>query len=162
MRYLLRDQKYDEVEQNLSDLTEELDVSKVSISGNVYIDAVLRQKMVEYSDIEFQLDLVVTNDFKMNGTDLVSLLTNIIDNACEELRRIQGSEMILNIKGSGKQLIITERNICRRNHDFETTKNKKEHGYGLKIIQEIANKYDGNVEKHIIDDVYELSVFILF
>lgn len=162
MRYLLRDQKYDEVEQNLSDLTEELDVSKVSISGNVYIDAVLRQKMVEYSDIEFQLDLVVTNDFKMNGTDLVSLLTNIIDNACEELRRIQESEMILNIKGSGKQLIITERNICRRNHDFETTKNKKEHGYGLKIIQEIANKYDGNIEKHIIDDVYELSVFILF
>lgn len=162
MRYLLLDQKYDEVEQNLSDLTEELDVSKVSISGNVYIDAVLRQKMVEYSDIEFQLDLVVTNDFKMNGTDLVSLLTNIIDNACEELRRIQESEMTLNIKGSGKQLIITERNICRRNHDFETTKNKKEHGYGLKIIQEIANKYDGNIEKHIIDDVYELSVFILF
>lgn len=162
MRYLLRDKKYDEVEQNLSDLTEELDVSKVSISGNVYIDAVLRQKMVEYSDIEFQLDLVVTNDFKMNGTDLVSLLTNIIDNACEELRRIQESEMTLNIKGSGKQLIITERNICRRNHDFETTKNKKEHGYGLKIIQEIANKYDGNIEKHIIDDVYELSVFILF
>lgn len=60
--------------------------------------------------------------------------------------------MTLNIKGSGKQLIITERNICRRNHDFETSK-KKEHDYGLKIIQEIANKYDGNIEKHISYDV---------
>lgn len=162
MRYLLRDQKYEEVEQNIYDLTEELEVSKVSISGNVYIDAVLRQKMNEYSDIKFKLDVVISKDFKMNGTDLVSLLTNIIDNACEELNRIQEHKMSLIIKGSSKQLIITERNLCRKNHNFKTTKNKKEHGYGLKIIQEIVNKYDGNIEKHIIDDMYELSIFILF
>lgn len=149
MRYLLRDQKYEEV-------------SKVSISGNVYIDAVLRQKMNEYSDIKFKLDVAISKDFKMNGTDLVSLLTNIIDNACEELNRIQEHQMSLIIKGSSKQLIITERNLCRKNHNFKTTKNKKEHGYGLKIIQEIVNKYDGNIEKHIIDDMYELSIFILF
>lgn len=39
---------------------------------------------------------------------------------------VQESEMTLNKKGSDKQLIITERNVCRKNHDFKTTKKKEQ------------------------------------
>ena len=45
--------------------------------------------MNEYQDIEFHLDIQVTKDCVIDGKYIISLLSNIIDNACEELRRIK-------------------------------------------------------------------------
>lgn len=150
--------KYEEVKHILSTLTSELDKSKQSISGNLYVDAVLRQKQEQYKDIEFRLTISLDSDFEMEGTDIISLLSNIIDNACEELRRIQANAFQLSLNGNKSKLEILEVNPCRKQVVLETDKNKESHGYGLKIIHSIVEKYDGEI---VIKTEGEFRLFVM-
>jgi len=159
---LLEDDKYQEAKEVLNGLNEEIDSAHSAISGNIFVDAVLRQKMSEYDDINFKLTARITNDCVMDGKYIISLLSNIIDNACEELRRVQQSSLILNISANKTQMIITEQNACRGKIDLITDKDKREHGYGLKIIKEIANKYHGKVITKVSDGLFEIKVLLLF
>lgn len=162
IQYLLEEKKYEEASQSIQAITERLNVHKASISNNVYIDAILRQKMMEFSDIDFQLSLSISDDFKMDGSDLISLLTNIIDNACEELHRIQKTSFELKIIADKHNLMIKEENECRRENKLVTDKDKKHHGYGLKIMEEIVHRYNGIMEADVNEDHYMLHICIPF
>ena len=158
---LLTDGKTQEAENILHKLCDSVDSVKGSISGNLFIDAILRQKMNEYQDIEFHLDIQVTKDCVIDGKYIISLLSNIIDNACEELRRIKETEFTLQINGNQSQMMIKAQNKCRSDINFNTDKDKNEHGYGLKIIHEIAHKYDGNVLIDVKDGFFDIRVLLL-
>lgn len=160
LEYLIEEEKYEEVTEVLSELSNSMHINKVSISGNIFIDAVLRQKMNEYKDIKFETEIKLSEDFNMGGNDLISLLSNIIDNACEELIRVNESSFILKIKGSGNQLSIYEENICRIDNDLVTDKNIEYHGYGLKIIEGIVNKYSGVVDFQVDQATFSLSILL--
>lgn len=157
---LLTDGKTQEAENILQKLCDSVDSVKGSISGNLFIDAILRQKMNEYQDIEFHLDIQVTKDCVIDGKYIISLLSNIIDNACEELRRIKETEFTLQINGNQSQMMIKAQNKCRDDIDLKTDKDKHEHGYGLKIIHEIAHKYDGNVLIDVKDGFFDIRVLL--
>lgn len=159
---LLNDKRYDEASKILADLFEAVDLNKTTISGNLFIDAILNQKMNEYKDIQFHLDIQITKDCVIDGKYIISLLSNIIDNACEELHRINENSFSLKLKGTQSQMIIVSKNKCRNEISFKTDKNKSEHGYGLKIIHEIANRYHGKVIKNIENGVFNISVLLLF
>ena len=157
---LLTDGKTQEAENILHKLCDSVDSVKGSISGNLFIDAILRQKMNEYQDIEFHLDIQVTKDCVIDGKYIISLLSNIIDNACEELRRIKEIDFNLQINGNQSQMMIKAQNKCRSDINFNTDKDKHEHGYGLKIIHEIAHKYDGNVLIDVKDGFFDIRVLL--
>ncbi len=157
---LLTDGKTQEAENILHKLCDSVDSVKGSISGNLFIDAILRQKMNEYQDIEFHLDIQVTKDCVIDGKYIISLLSNIIDNACEELRRIKETEFTLQINGNQSQMMIKAQNKCRDDIDLKTDKDKHEHGYGLKIIHEIAHKYDGNVLIDVKDGFFDIRMLL--
>lgn len=159
---LLNDGKTQEAEEILHKLCDSVDSDKASISGNLFIDAILRQKMNEYQDIKFNLDIQVTKDCVIDGKYIISLLSNIIDNACEELRRIKETDFTLQINGTQAQMMIQAKNRCRDDVDFHTDKDKSEHGYGLKIIHEIAHNYDGNVIVDVKDGYFDIRVLLLF
>ncbi len=159
---LLTDGKTQEAEDILHKLCDSVDSAKGSISGNLFIDAILRQKMNEYQDIEFHLDIQVTKDCVIDGKYIISLLSNIIDNACEELRRIKETDFNLQINGNQSQMMIKAQNKCRDDIDLKTDKDKHEHGYGLKIIHEIAHKYDGNVLIDVKDGFFDIRVLLFF
>lgn len=162
IQYLLEEKKYEEATQNIQAITERLNIHKASISNNVYIDAILRQKMMEFSDIDFQLSLSISDEFKMDGSDLISLLTNIIDNACEELNRIQKTSFELKIIADKHNLMIKEENECRRENKLVTDKDKRHHGYGLKIMEEIVHRYNGIMEADVHENHYTLHICIPF
>lgn len=159
---LLTDGKTQEAEDILHKLCDSVDSAKGSISGNLFIDAILRQKMNEYQDIEFHLDIQVTKDCVIDGKYIISLLSNIIDNACEELRRIKETHFTLQINGNQSQMMIKAQNKCRSDINFNTDKDKHEHGYGLKIIHEIAHKYDGNVLIDMKNEYFDIRVLLFF
>ncbi len=157
---LLTDGKTQEAENILHKLCDSVDSVKGSISGNLFIDAILRQKMNEYQDIEFHLDIQVTKDCVIDGKYIISLLSNIIDNACEELRRIKETDFNLQINGNQSQMMIKAQNKCRNDINLKTDKDKLEHGYGLKIIHEIAHKYNGNVLIDLKNGFFDIRVFL--
>ena len=58
-------------------------------------------------------------------------------------------------------MMIKAQNKCRSDINFNTDKDKHEHGYGLKIIHEIAHKYDGNVLIDVKDGFFDIRVLLL-
>lgn len=150
--------RYNEVKSILSELTENLDKYNNSFSTNIYVDSILRQKQSQYKNFIFNLTIALDKDFYMDGTDIISLLSNVIDNACEELNRIGANSFQLKLKGNKTMLQILEVNPCREYINFKTDKSIDSHGYGLEIIREIVKKYEGDLSIEIKD---EFRIFIL-
>lgn len=157
---LSKNGKFQAIKNMVEPLAESLETLNTSISGNAYVDAILHQKKFQYSDIDFKLNIALTPNFHFDGKDLVSLLTNIIDNACEELYRIHETSFQLLIMGNENQLQIVEKNNTHKNNDLKTVKDSKNHGYGLKIIEEIVRKYEGDLQISV-EEMFTLKVFII-
>lgn len=160
MATLLQQGNDEEVQTLIQQLSDDLSRSRVSISGNVYIDAVLRLKMKEYPDIQFHLDITLAEGFHMEGQDIISLLCNIIDNACEELQRVHQQEFHLLIRANHVQFLLKEENPCGEKQSLTTVKDDKFHGYGLKIIHEIVDQYDGVIEITNEDHRFRMSILL--
>lgn len=103
--------------------------------------------------------------------DLISIASNLFDNAIEANLKIQDiNDRIISINIDQDQLdyifIITntfvfDRTILRKPvHEGYTTKaDKKNHGLGLKIVTRLVNKYDGKMSYKIYNDLfYEVRV----
>lgn len=158
---LQRNQRFEESNEIVSSLIQELNTKRSSISGNIFIDAVIRQKQKQYENIQFDLSICLKKEINMEAKDIISLLSNIIDNACEELIRIGGTSFKLTMRGGKTGLDIIEENKCRKNLDLKTDKDKRYHGYGLKIISEIVEKYNGEmmIDK---DNGFCLKVMLIY
>lgn len=149
---LIKNKEYEKVESYITKQTNEInDFKSKNISGNLYVDAILNQKINQYKDIEFDMDIKISDTLKVDDRDMVSLLSNIIDNACEELMRIEEHKLKLEMCESRQLLTIIETNKCRKANNLVTDKEGKEHGYGLRIIRGIVDKYEGEIETTIND-----------
>lgn len=153
---LCTNENYNELEVFLADITNYKDsINKLISTGNTYVDAILNQKMMQFHEIKFDVDIKLAHNFTMNTRNLTSLLVNIIDNACEELIFIGGNKIHLTIKGDAVRLHLTEYNDCSFETTLKSRKNSKRHGYGLKIIRNIVNTYNGSIS------ISKKSVFLL-
>jgi len=89
-------------------------------------------------------------DIGIDRVDICSLISNLLDNAIEACRKVPDNREIhihSNIRGGYLAVIVENScvgNVKKSSSGFLSTKqNPKEHGYGTKIIQAIAEKYDG-------------------
>ncbi|MCB5659159.1 GHKL domain-containing protein, partial [Erysipelatoclostridium ramosum] len=118
-------------------------------SGNIYIDACLYAKQQEYPEIIFDFDISVAG-LVFNEKDLTSLKFNLIDNACNEALKHNKLVSVM-IRYTNNLLIIRIKNTCPIKPNFSTDKGEG-HGYGLKIIKNIVNKYHGDLFIDYHDD----------
>lgn len=106
----------------------------------------------------------------MKEYDIYALFGNIMDNAIEAVSKLESDKRSigLQIKVQGSFLMITEYNGYSGNIDFNdglpvTTKaNEKYHGYGLKSIRYIVNRYKGNMKISTDRNVFELIILFQF
>ena len=93
----------------------------------------------------------------IRNVDICTILVNLLDNAIEACEKIDNSEdryIKLSISSLGGMVVIKVENSCSQFVfddgqivELKTTKNdSKSHGYGLKIVKAIANKYNGELE----------------
>lgn len=101
--------------------------------------------------------------------DLYIMLGNAFDNALECVSALQETDkkfMSVNIRRKGNLALVCLRNYCDHALTFSdglpiTTKaEKSEHGYGMKSIREIAEKYNGTVSAGLESDIFTLNIMI--
>ena len=86
---------------------------------------------------------------KFDETDISILMANLFDNAIEACRKLEGRKYIsfLAEKNKGYMRIIMKNSAPEseeKNKKLYTTKpDKKNHGYGIKSVKEITEKYEG-------------------
>lgn len=101
--------------------------------------------------------------------DITALFSNLLENALDATKDIPGSFIELNITPHNNNgFVITMINSCRKNpfskgthRLISTKKNKWRHGYGMKSIQRIVEKYDGNSRLYFDENSFTFHTIII-
>lgn len=168
MKYHLDNNNIELVKDYLTNLTESLAGTKVNYSGNQVIDAVLNMKVTEAAEAGVKLEVEISHkleQLKIDDMDLVIILVNCLDNAIEAAKALKEMEpeIKLFISRNETGLAILVENPLEYEVDInnlKTTKNDDGHGYGIKNIRNIVEKYDGIYKLETSKNTFKAKIFI--
>jgi len=166
LHILLKDNRQDEAKAYLEKYTYEVDnIVQTAYHENYLVNAAVHDMLcrAKESGIQVILDLKASPG-NIAEPDLISLLTNIADNAleaCAKLPQERKRFIHLTITRRNPYLTITCENsksgeILKINSEICSDKKEHGHGYGLKTIERIVNSYDG-----IMDIIYDEDTFTI-
>ena len=138
-------------------------------TDNVSLNILLNQKatVAEKYGIRFRADIVLTTDGKIVVSDLISLFSNLCDNAIEACATLPEAEISLSVHKAKAYLVIEISNtsrsdVCKTNPEFLTSKSRPElHGLGIKIIKSIVEKYSGVYQVDSTDHSFTTTIMLL-
>lgn len=162
---LISDGEYDEAMQLIEKSNKNLTKTNNYVKTNNSIaNAIINSKLTVASAMDIQTSCVVIDDFAgIDPIDLCSILSNALDNAitaCSDLPSDLDKRISLVIKNENGFYNFTVKNsiytsVLLSNPSLQTSKhNKSEHGYGIKILHEIADKYKGSCNFFEDDDQF--------
>ena len=152
MKTLLKKQDYQTLDQELQDMLEDIPTAEQLVtSGNYDFDVIVNRKLAEIKahNIPIQVHISVPKELPYSTEDLFSLINNIMNNALEAARETPDPRIFFNAKTQKNYFILTVQNsssgnVLEDNPDLKTTKsNPSYHGYGIRLIRQIAEKYNG-------------------
>lgn len=137
-------------------------------TDNLYFDYIINTAYQKAQNKGIEVHLTIKSSFSdVNGSDLVSIVGNLIDNAFEAMESISGPKhlyittlqkehyYILSIKNS-----ISE-SVLKTNPNLKTTKSdKKSHGHGLKIVNKLLTKYNGTISFSERDQLFDVNLMM--
>ncbi len=149
------------------------EIKETSMFGNTnnkYLDLLLNkyQTECETNDIKFDHSIKTANLSFMDSADLISMISNILDNAVEAAKQSQDKTINLSINRNGSFDILSCCNSCDQKPTVSegkliSTKRKPGiHGYGMKSIIKTAEKYGGEVEWNYNENEHSFCVRIGF
>lgn len=171
IKALLSMGKKEELSEYLDNLEKDLDSIDIAIrTGNVGLDAILSSKVsiARKNDIEVNCTAKVPDELKISDVHLCAIVGNLLDNAieaCEKIAAGPAPRFIRIYIGLFKsQLYISVSNsTCekhRRRLSELVTSKLGEHGFGLRRIDKLAEKYDGYVNRKNEPGIFATEVML--
>lgn len=158
VRGLLEKEDYDGAKNYVENISVKYKLSQSFVkTGNNLLDVLINSKYEYATENRIVLILKLDNlsDLSIEDDDLVVLLSNLMDNALEYVKRldINKREIFLSMyRGEKLEILIRnpiENSLIIIDNRIESTKEDKEnHGFGLLNVKEIIKKYNG---EHYID-----------
>lgn len=153
----------DEVDSYLDTIIDSHELTAFhKVSDNDTVNAIVGrfQKLCNDRHITLHIDIRSKCLDFMKDTDITSLLFNMFDNAVEACSGMDESEISLVIcpKEQSVYTMINMVNSCRMDpfDEFGELKTSKKdssyHGFGMKIISRIVDKYNGQMNTYYGDD----------
>lgn len=161
----LEHQEYEEARSYLERIAAPIQqISNCVYSDCKVLDLVLNLKGVEASqkDILYQLDIEKEMVFDIDENDIGILLFNLLDNAIEACERMKTKERWIRIIVKRKNQISIikivnsiEKEVFKKDGRYLTEKKDKErHGLGMKSVESIVEKYEGDVSWNHTKDTF--------
>lgn len=160
----LKDQKVDEMIKMLETSYEEINkTSIINFSDNETLNYILqsKNKFAMQKGVKLRCEITYENSSIMKDEDLIILLGNLLDNAVENT--YEGGEVLLKItKDKGLLHIKISNPVLTDEVDISVTskQDKRNHGFGMKSIYKIIDKYDGSLEKNVHDGVFLIDILM--
>lgn len=140
---------YESLHNHINNQLHRINETQTVDTGNASLNLILASQVSKIKDknIEFiasQFD----DDIPMDKVDFYVLLGNLLDNAIENCTSKSIKKIILDIYKEDNGLIIDIKNTSINNPlidnpNFNTTKEDYGHGFGMRSIMNIVNKYHG-------------------
>lgn len=152
IRILNHDKKHDQIEKFISKYLNEQEKSLKFVStNNDYLNAIINSKLSAAYNENIKVKLNISPEINcINELDLCKLIGNIFDNAIEASSKLDAEKNIYFELSSNKNetdVFIKnsiQKSVLESNPNLETDKaDPAHHGYGTKIIKDIALKYHG-------------------
>ena len=130
--------------------TEVADIKIERFCQNTLVNAIASNKAAECrkNEIDFDFDLRVPETLDIEEIDICKAYVNIFDNAINAAKAIDGKRYV-KIKSftdeSDGMLYITGENDVAPDYEDKKKSRTGEHGYGLRILRDTAEKYGGRL-----------------
>jgi len=138
--------------------------------SNTLVDSILTSNKIiaHEQNIEYKADVILDDNIGIDAIDLCSVFSNILDNAVTACKAVK-SERLIMLYAAVKSSCLIIRCKNTKANDIKTTyenkllssKGSKEHGLGLAIIGDIAQKYDGSLNIKYDDKYFQITVFLM-
>ena len=160
-----------EVKERILEMEEYLDMVDTTFNtGNPALDVILTEKarVCKHKQIQFSA-LVDASGLKLiKDMDIYSLFSNAVDNAIEATSGIldKDSRIIgIKVRNESFGIVIHIENTFSQQPVFkdgipQTLRDKRYHGYGVRSIMKIVEKYNGNLKMHTEDELFYLDCLI--
>lgn len=158
---LIEDGEYNEAMRIIKESNDDLIKCKEYVKTNdPVVNAIVNLKLSVASAMGIKTLCVVNNDYSgIDSIDLCNLLSNTLDNAitaCSVVAQNKERRLSLEIKFEDGYYLFIVRNtiaysVLSENPDLKTSKEDTlHHGFGIKILKEISEKYNGSC--HFFED----------
>lgn len=171
LRQMCRDNEKESIDI-IDGLCEEIGSAyTLRFTGMEALDALITTKLLvmKENNIEFSNSIFITKENVIKVMDLCVLLGNLLDNAIEANVNANISRKYISLKIQQQKNYLSI-DISNSKDDktgdidmdnITTTKKDKEmHGFGLKSVKEIVEKYDGNISVKQIGDRFEVTILM--
>ena len=157
---------------NVINILEDIDAELDKVNTNIYskneiLNTVLLLKKIEAKkfniNIVYKIDKSISLD-SMKDSDVCKLFSNLLDNSIEASKKTDDKKVLLKLCKRNDYIVLicenTYKEELRKNIlGFLTTKeNKKEHGYGIKIIKSISDKYGGEMNIQAKNGLFKVII----
>ncbi len=142
--------------------------SNICHSGNHMLDVIISKYITEceMKNINFTFDVCVTNLKYVKNNDLVTILSNALDNAIEAAEKSSNKTINIATDHINTYDVVTITNSCdnppkTNGDDLATTKNNKDiHGLGIKSIKKTLKQYSGDCQWEYNENKREFTLMI--
>ena len=152
------DESIEKAKEMLASLNDNIRSSTISVyADNVVVNAVVGAKVEEASRNNIEVDIAIDlpREINVESIDLNCVFLNLLNNAMESCKKLPENmerKIVLKSAIQAEYLLVkTENPFVEINVDnkgkIKTTKTDKEnHGFGMTLINDIAQKYNGTFE----------------
>lgn len=147
-------------------------VSEKVWCNNRVVNVILNQKLKEAaaSNIQMHIQSVPHVMVPISDREMVTIFGNLLDNAIEACRKVTDGERQIFVSMKQKQhyfyLEITntihEKPVVRNNTIISSKQDAKKHGYGLKNVKHVVDKYKGIMSIDVKENTFcvRISLFL--
>lgn len=158
----------------LQNLTEKAAITQsLSYCKDATVNAVLsvKKNLMDRYGIRMELSINISDELPFDKTDICALYANALDNAVEACMKLEEDKRIITLKSKAQKglfcLEVSNPVTCLLKTPNEKTvlpltskSDKVNHGFGLKGIKEIVERYHGSLELKVINGVFDLFLYI--
>lgn len=156
----------EELVKNMIELTDDVFEETVSLS-QPSINSILNYKINCAKQNGIYCTSLIQDDFNsFDEYDMVMLISNLLDNAIEASRDSDNPRIDITITTKMNYLSITicnstKESVLLKNAKLKSSKADKEnHGFGLKSVRQITEKYNGMLDFFEQDDMFYVDVLL--
>lgn len=168
MQLLLKNERYTEAINYLDRYTEKVNTVNESIyHDNLLLNSIVSTLIYKSRELGVRVELdLKASPANIADLDLYSLFTNIITNALDSCELIpEETDRFIKLAISEKEPYFNMMCInsvagerIQIDGKFQTTKEGKGHGYGLKVVERIVYDYDGIFDIDYHENVFRVMV----
>ena len=137
-------------------------------SGNTALDTVLNYMLQRAVDKKIQLNVkvVVPCNLNLSAYDMNIIFGNLLENAIEAQKDVKNPSIDLEINYLMDSLVVEISNRCLQKVIFKgrlpvTTKQSvREHGYGLKNVKKVLDKYISTLDFECSDERFTVKILM--